>query len=194
MRIQTENMSFKNRWTISSSKDFQVHQQCSQRRCWFSQTALLGFEELPDMSPALPSAPSLVVGSPWLVASASSYSAGRQECPPRVRYSPEIDASTFALHILSDIPRGFQWVKYISLMQRVTLHSNILYWLLFMTTSKSLPLQIYTYKSEHLLPNSFFCIMTLRNPSNRWLIHKSKKVHPNNNLTKQHNNINWIWG
>jgi len=61
------------------------------------------------MSPALPGAPRLVVGSP-------SYSEGRQECPPRVWYSPEIDASKFTLHILSDTPGGLQWLKYSLLM------------------------------------------------------------------------------
>jgi len=61
------------------------------------------------MLPALP-------GAPRLVASAPSYSEGHQECPPRVEYSPEIDASKFTLHILSDTPGGFQWLKYILLM------------------------------------------------------------------------------
>jgi len=46
MRIQTEYMSFNNRWTISSSYDFPARQQCSLRRCWFSQSALLWFEVL----------------------------------------------------------------------------------------------------------------------------------------------------
>jgi len=108
---------------ISSSYDFQAHQQHSQRRCCFSQTALLWFEVLPDMSPALPGswqslpgASGLVVGAPRLVARASSYSEGQQECPRRVWYSPEIDASKFTLHILSDTPRGFHWVQYILLM------------------------------------------------------------------------------
>ena len=41
-------MSFKNRCTISSSYEFQAHQQRSQRRCCFSQNALLWFEVLPD--------------------------------------------------------------------------------------------------------------------------------------------------
>jgi len=45
-----------------------------------------------------------------------SYSEGRQECPPRVRDSPEIDKSKFSLHILSDTPGGLQWLKYILLM------------------------------------------------------------------------------
>jgi len=108
-------MSFKNHWTISSSCDFQAHQQRSQRRC-FSQTALLGFKVPPDMSlvlpelsPALPGARRIVVGPP-------SYSEGRQEFPPRVWYSHEIDSSKFTLHILSDTPGGFQWLKYILLI------------------------------------------------------------------------------
>ena len=113
MRIQTEYSSY----------DFQAHLQRSQRRCCLSQTALLWFEVLPDMSlalqclsSALPGAPRLVVGAPRLVAGAPSYSEGRQECPPRVWYSPEIDASKFTLHILSNTPGGFQWLKYILLM------------------------------------------------------------------------------
>jgi hypothetical protein len=40
-------MSFNTHWTISSSNEFQAHQQHSQRRCCFSQTALLWFEALP---------------------------------------------------------------------------------------------------------------------------------------------------
>jgi len=115
-------MSFKNRWTISSSYDFQAHQQRCQRRC-FSRAGVLWFEVLPDwlpvcpgLSPALPGAPRLVVSTPRLVAGAPSYSDSRQECPPRVWYSPEIHASKFTLHILSDTPGGFQWLKYILLM------------------------------------------------------------------------------
>jgi len=49
-----------------------------------------------------------VAGAPRLVVGAPSHSEGRQECPPRVSYSPEIDASKFTLHILSDTPGGFQ--------------------------------------------------------------------------------------
>ena len=71
MRIHTECMSFKNCWTISSSIDFQAHQQHSKRRCWFFQTALLWFEVLPELflafsclSPALRGAPRLHVGAP----------------------------------------------------------------------------------------------------------------------------------
>jgi len=116
MRIQSEYVTFKNRWTIYSSYNFQAHQQCSQRKCCFSQTALLWFEVLQEMSLALPGAPRLAVGAPSLGASTSSYSEGWQKCHPRVWYSPEIDASKFILHILSDTPEGFQWLKYILLM------------------------------------------------------------------------------
>jgi len=52
MKIQTEYIGFKNCWTISSSYDFQLHQHHSQTR-GFPQTALLRFEVLLDMSPAL---------------------------------------------------------------------------------------------------------------------------------------------
>ena len=115
MRIQTDYMSFKNCLTISSSYDFQAHQQRSQR-CCFSQTALLWFEVLSDISPALPGLSQALPGVPWLVIGAPSYSEGRQECPPRVWYSPEIDPSKFTLHILSDTPGGSQWIQYIFLM------------------------------------------------------------------------------
>jgi len=64
----------------------------------------------------LAGAPRLVIGAPRLVTGAPSYSEGQQECPPRVWYSPEIDTSKFTLHILSDPPGGFQWLKYILLM------------------------------------------------------------------------------
>jgi len=46
-------MSFKNRWTISSSYEFQAHQQCCQS-CCISQTAEQGFEMLPGLSLVLP--------------------------------------------------------------------------------------------------------------------------------------------
>jgi len=61
------------------------------------------------MSPALPGAPRLVIGAP-------SCSESRQERPPRVWYSPEIDACKFTLHILSVTAGGFHWLKYIFLM------------------------------------------------------------------------------
>jgi len=116
MRIQTEYMSFKICWMISSCYDFQEHQQRSQRRCCFSQTALLWFEVLPDLSPALPGLLLALPGTPRLVVGAPSHSECWQDCPPKVWYSPEIDASKFTLHILSDTPGDFQWQKYILLM------------------------------------------------------------------------------
>ena len=64
MRIHTEYMSFKNRWMISSSYDFQAHQQHSQRRCHFptllysdsrcSQVLPVLLSALPDLLSALP--------------------------------------------------------------------------------------------------------------------------------------------
>jgi hypothetical protein len=109
MRIQTEYSSY----------DFQAHKQRSQRRS-FPQTALLWFQVLPDMLPALPGVSAALTGAPRLVVGAPSYSEGRQECPPRVWDSAEIDASGFTLHILSNTPWGFQWVKYILLMSTLT--------------------------------------------------------------------------
>ena len=45
-------------------------------------------------------------------------SEGWAECPPRVRFSPEIDASKFTPHLLSHTPGGSQRLNYILLMQR----------------------------------------------------------------------------
>jgi len=118
-----------------------------------SQTALLQFEVLPDLSqvrrgltlalpgllPVLPGAPrcsqacrqcSQVLpcapkvlsgaprcsqtyhnhshGTPVPVIRDPSYSKGWPEYPPRVSYSPDIEASKFTLHILSDTPGGSQ--------------------------------------------------------------------------------------
>ena len=80
-------MSFKNRWSISTSYDFQAHLQCSQRWCCFSQTALQWFKVLPglssalqDLSSALPGAPGLVIGATRLVTSAPRFVAGAPRC------------------------------------------------------------------------------------------------------------------
>jgi len=54
--------------------------------------------------------------TPVLVIRDLSYSEDRLECPPRVGHSPEIDASKFTLHILSDTPGGSQRLQYILLM------------------------------------------------------------------------------
>jgi hypothetical protein len=116
MRIQTEYMRFKNRWTISSSYDLRTHQQRWHTRWCFSQIALVWFEVLPDLSPALPGLLLALPGIPRLLIGTPSYSEGQQICPPKVSYSSAINASQFTLHILSDTPGGFQWLKYIFLM------------------------------------------------------------------------------
>ena len=156
MRIQTEYMSFQNCWRICSSYDFQAHQQHSQTRR-FSQTAVLWFKVLPDLLLALPDLSSALPGLALALPSVSpalagaprcshtyhnhshvtlvtdirdpSHSDGRPECPPRVWYSPDIDPSKFSLHILSDTPGVFQWLKYILLMQPYTLPWPPLGWL-----------------------------------------------------------------
>jgi len=56
-------------------------------------------------------------GTPVPVIRDPSYSHSRLECPPRVWYSPEIVTSKLTLHIISDIPGGFQRLKYILLMR-----------------------------------------------------------------------------
>ena len=81
-------------------------------------------------SATLPGAPKVLSGAPPCsetyhnhshgthesVIRVPSYSQGRLECPPRVCYSPQIDASKYTLHILSDTPGGSQGPKYILLM------------------------------------------------------------------------------
>jgi len=59
-------------------------------------------------------------GTPVPVIRDLSYPEGQPECPPRVWYSPEIDPSKFTLHILSDTPGVFEWLKYILLMRWIT--------------------------------------------------------------------------
>jgi hypothetical protein len=44
------------------------------------------------------------------------YSEGRSECPPRVWFSPELDASLFTLHLLSHTPGDSDWLEYIVLI------------------------------------------------------------------------------
>jgi len=57
-------------------------------------------------------------GTPVVDIRDPSYAECQMECPPRVWYSLEIDASKFTLHILTNTPGGFQWLKYIVLMWR----------------------------------------------------------------------------
>jgi len=123
--------------------DSRCSQTCHQRSeaCrWRTQTSRRGTQVRPDWLSALPGL-SLALrgaprspkvrsgaprcsqtyhnhshGTPVAVSRDPSYSEGQQECPPRVWYSPEIDASKFTLHILSDTPGVFQWLKFILLM------------------------------------------------------------------------------
>jgi len=77
MSIQTECLSFKNHWTMSSSNDISVHLQCSGR--WrFSHTAFEWFDvisvmslALPGRSPASLALPRYVVAAPRHVVSAA---------------------------------------------------------------------------------------------------------------------------
>jgi len=85
MRIQTEYMSFKNHWTISSSNDIQVHQQRSRRRCCFSQTAIQRFPVLPGSMRALPGAPSVVTCARRLVTGAHRFSQVYPKFSPALR-------------------------------------------------------------------------------------------------------------
>jgi len=95
---------------------FQACRQHSQTCCRHSQV-------LPGAPNVLSGAPRCSqtfhnhsYGTPVPVIRDPSYSEGRQKCPPRVWYSPEIDSSQFTLHILSDTPEGFQWLNYILVM------------------------------------------------------------------------------
>jgi hypothetical protein len=112
------------RHSRSCNRRTQTCCQCSHachRRC---KTCCPHSQVLPDAPKVLSSTPKCSqinhnhsLGTPVLVIRDPSYSEGRQECPPRVWDSPEIDPSKFTLHILSDTPGGFQWLKYILLMK-----------------------------------------------------------------------------
>jgi len=100
--------------------------RCSQACRRRSQAYRRRFQVIPGASNVLSSAPRYSQtyhnhsnGTPVAVIRDPSYSEGRPECPPRVWYSPEIDSSKFTLHILSDTPGVFQWLKYILLTERI---------------------------------------------------------------------------
>jgi len=102
MRIQTEYMSLKNHWMISSSYDFQTHQQHSQRR-WFSQTTQLQFMVLADwslvlrdmlsalwdISPALPDLSLPLWGAPRLLLCTPRCSQMHPKFSPALRGVPK---------------------------------------------------------------------------------------------------------
>jgi len=99
----------------------------SRACCWrsqachqFSQACHWHSQVLPGAPKVLSGAPSCSqtyhnhsYGTPVPVIRDPSYSEGQLECPLRVWYSPEIDASNFTPHILSDTPGGSHWLKYI---------------------------------------------------------------------------------
>ena len=101
--------------------DPRCFQACRQR----SQTCCRRCQVLPGAPNVLSGSPRCSQtyhkhfhGTPVPVIRDRSYSEGWQEFPPRVWYSPEIDASKFTLNILSDTSGGFQWLKYILLMEQ----------------------------------------------------------------------------
>jgi len=84
-------MSFKNHSMIHSSYNSQVLQQCSQRKCRFSQTVLQWFQVLPGLLLALPGDPTLVVGTLRLLAGAPRLVAGARRCSQvHSRFSPAL--------------------------------------------------------------------------------------------------------
>jgi len=102
----------------------QICRQRSQACCRRTQTCHRHSHVLQGAPKVLSGAPSCSQtypnhshGTSVPVIRARSYSKGRPERPPTVWYSSEIDASKFPLHILSDTPGGFQWLKLILLMK-----------------------------------------------------------------------------
>jgi len=119
------------------SRCCQTCHRCSEACHWRTQTCCRGSQTCPrctqtcrQRSQVLPGAPKVLSGPPRCsqtyhnhphgtavpVIRDLGYSEGRQECPPRVWYSPEIDASKFTLHILSATPGGCLRLKYILLI------------------------------------------------------------------------------
>jgi len=116
MRMETEHMSFKIHWMISSSYDFQAHQQCAQRRWWFSHTAQKWFDVLQGMSSALPGAP-LVITKPPMSTSISCWcSQVHLKATAPVPYTLGFDHAGILVWQLSDTCRGSRRQKFILLM------------------------------------------------------------------------------
>jgi len=122
--ISTEEVHFP-RLLYCDARCFQTCCRCFQACRRRSQDCCQRSQKLTDVSNLLSGTPSCTQtyhnhfhGTPVPVIRDPSYSEGQPECPPSVYYSPEIDTSKFILHILSDTPGGFQWLKYILLMWR----------------------------------------------------------------------------
>jgi len=76
-------------------------------RC--TQSSLLWSEVFPNLTQSLP-------WYSWTSHQRSLLLSRPAGMPSLVLYSSNIDTSKFTLHILSDTPGGFQWLKYIFLM------------------------------------------------------------------------------
>jgi len=112
MRIQTDYMSFKNRWTISCSYDFQAHLSFPKEDDVF-----------PDCSTVIRRAPRLVVGAPRLVVGAPrctqacrQHSQVHVKATASVQYTLGCDHPGIPVRQLSDTSRGSQTPRYIMLM------------------------------------------------------------------------------
>ena len=116
----------------------------------------------PDLSPAFPGFSPALPGAPRLVVGAPSFSEGWQERSPRVWYSPEIDASKFTLHILSDTPGGFLWLEYILLMKCT---SEFTWSQLPSVSPKSLDHGIQVHFQTHSIMLSSFALLWPRSAS-----------------------------
>ena len=118
------------RLVAGASRCSQVCCWRSQACCWRSQACCWHSQACCQCSQVLPGAPRVLSGAlrctqtnhnnshgtPRAVIRDPNHSKGQPECPPSVWYSPDIYPSWFTLHILSDTPGGFQWLKYILLM------------------------------------------------------------------------------
>lgn len=81
---------------------------------------LVTFLDAPNvLSSALPHSQTyhhhFYIACEWVIRD-SSYSEHWPECPPTVRFSPNIEASNFTLHFFSHSPGSSQWLKFIVLM------------------------------------------------------------------------------
>jgi len=131
------------RWRLQSSEWMLIRTQaslgvCLRSPCWFgdtprcTQSVSLALRRVPKLIPithiVLLYRPSEIPVTNIPDIRDPSYSEGMPECHPRVWYSPELDASKFTLHILSDTPGVFQRLQYILLMHSL-IFTNLLYWL-----------------------------------------------------------------
>jgi len=97
---------FNNRWTIRSSYDFLPHLQHSQRRC-FSQTALLWFEVLPDLSPALRGLSSAL---PYLSSTLPDLSSALPDLSPALPGAPRCTQSSLRRsEVFTNISQSLPW-------------------------------------------------------------------------------------